>query len=330
MSVDQTELYSVLDAKCDANEAHQLSGPELLGMVVQATRSLGDCLNRASTNFSDYTLHDEHHAERVVFLMHRLLGDEMVARLSVIDLTLLILSAYAHDTGMAVGRTQRDELEQSDAYRDFVLRNEGRWSEAQEAKADGQNDLFRHLNSQLFQDFLRGIHHEQSAELVQGQFADQFLVGDKSLAPPVAALCRSHGQGIDDVAKMKRFPFAGPFHADMPFLACVLRLADYLDLDAIRAPASLLAIIDPTNEISRREWRKHQANSFYVTSQQIEFSAEFDNFFEEKALRDTLAGLEHERRECMELLQSRPETEFKLLLDSKVAFSLNTVRLSRC
>src|SRR5262249_49920129 len=140
----------------------------------------------------------------------------------------------------------------------------------------------------------------------------------------LAILCRSHGEPVTEVAKLKPLPLATRFRVDMPFLACVLRLADYLDLDASRAPRSLFDLIKPGTEKSRREWRKRQATNFFVSEASIEFQASFDDFFEEKALRDTLEGIEAERQDCMEFLRNRREGH-RLALENPVDVRIESI-----
>ena len=128
---------------------------------------------------------------------------------------------------------------------------------------------------------------------MENRFAHLLVIEGKSLcSAPWQRLCRSHGQSATEVDKLSPQPFAGRFKADLRFLACVLRLADYLDLDASRTPRSLFDLIKPGTDRSRREWRKHQASNFYVSENSIEFVASFEDFFEEKAARG-----EHPRRD---------------------------------
>jgi hypothetical protein len=319
MSLQDTRLYQQLERDCQQYKGYPLDGTELLAMLKSATRNLADLLNRASTNFEEYTLHDEKHAIRVVHLMHRLMGEALSQRLNVIELVLLILAAYGHDTGMAVARQERERHERGADFKDFLLQHDDEWNEARRAQEEGDDARYRSLMDRLFQDYLRGIHHRLSRQLIENDCKHLFNVQERSLARPLAVLCESHGQTIAEVARLRSDkPFALQFEADLPFLACVLRLADFLDLDATRAPKSLMELIRIRSDVSRMEWIKHQAGNFSVSETKIRFDAVFDNFHEDKALRDTLKGLEAERRDCMEFLRSRPERMYRLALESPI------------
>ena len=127
---------------------------------------MANVLDRACVQFQDYTLHDEEHAVRVIHWMHRLLPPDVVEALTAVDLALLILSAYGHDTGMSVGRERREGLVEEDEYKDFLLSNEGAWIEAEQARESNDLTRYEYLSSRLFQEYLRGKHHELSAGLV--------------------------------------------------------------------------------------------------------------------------------------------------------------------
>ena len=285
--LEDTPLYKLLEQKCNAGETGPIKASKLLNGVRDAAEEFGKILNRTCINFEDYTLHDEEHAVRVVHAMFRLMGAKQAAKLNVIEISLLILSAFGHDVGMAIGREQREELRASDEYKEYLLKHERLWEEAQEAEANGEEARHKHLDSQLFQNYLRSQHHLLSAKLMQGEYAKLLTVDKRSLAKGTALLCKSHGESIAEVAKLKDLPFASDFLCNLQYLACVLRLADYLDLDAVRAPSSVFALIDHENERSVREWRVHQATNFYLDERTIKFQADFDDFYREKALRDT-------------------------------------------
>jgi len=52
-------------------------------------------------HMDEYTLHDDIHLFRVLYLMERLLTKEVIENLSVPERMLLILTAFFHDIGMA-------------------------------------------------------------------------------------------------------------------------------------------------------------------------------------------------------------------------------------
>jgi hypothetical protein len=326
LQLEDTELHRALVTQCVAGKARPLTGTKLVAVVDNATRVMADVLNRACTNFEEYTLHDEQHAVRVVDLMYRVMGPHLVEQLNPIEIALLILAAYGHDTGMAVGSADRERLSGAPDYQHYLRHCESDWLQAEQAREAQDLPRYRRLDALLFQGYLRRCHHEISAKLVETQFAPNLVIEEKSLARPTALLCKSHGQPIEEVAKLRAFPFAFAFKPDLQFLACVLRLADYLDLDASRAPRSLMELIGVRSVQSLREWHKHQASNFSVTDTAIDIEARFTDFFEEKAFRDTVAGLEAERHDCVELLQTRhDERGLRLSLVNRIEPRIESV-----
>ena len=141
--------------------------------------------------------------------------------------------------------------------------------------------------------------------MVLGPLAHLFEVSGLSLASPVASLASSHGEPVSAISDLRVFPFAAVYRCDLQFLACVLRLADLLDLDPARAPRALVDIMRYAGKRSLDEWRKQQGN-FAVSDTVIEFHARLSDFFEEKALRDTFRELECESRQGVHGVAGRP------------------------
>ncbi len=133
---------------------------------------MADALNTVHRNFPDYTLHDEGHALRVIYMMNRLLNKESLQSLTTIDIALLILSAYAHDLGMAAGREDRTRIEKSDEFKDFLLKHGDFWVEAEKHKDEGDVKKSEHIYSQLFQTYLREKHHLISEEVIKDIYYD--------------------------------------------------------------------------------------------------------------------------------------------------------------
>ena len=242
--IEENPLFEAMLEKAAAKKS--FINPQVLRTtIIEGTRKMAEMLNRATIHFPDYTLHNERHALRVAFLMHRLLPAEALAAVNVIDCALLILSAYAHDLGMAIGKARKAELLASDAYQPFLLSHDREWQQAERAKEEGRIAEYQSLHDRLFQDFLRGSHHLESEKIVAKDLRAELSVQGHSLADPVAKLSRSHGEDLQFVMTLDNFLFASAFECDLAFLGCVLRLADYLDLDPDRAPDTLFSLIKP-------------------------------------------------------------------------------------
>src|SRR4051812_48741884 len=121
MQIETNDLFKLMRRKEADFSGTLIAYNQFEGMVLNAVNEFGNRLNQACRNFPDYTLHDEDHAYRVCTLMYRLLSDDARNRLNVIELGLLVISAFGHDIGMAVARSERENLETTGEYKDFVL-----------------------------------------------------------------------------------------------------------------------------------------------------------------------------------------------------------------
>jgi len=92
---------------------------------------------------------------------------------------------------------------------------------------------------------------------------------------------------------------------NVQYLSIILRLADILDLDPKRTPRCLLDFINPKDETSIKEWKKHLSIiGCEISPQEINIEAECEHPIYERALREFIDMIETERKESV-LLTSR-------------------------
>ena len=94
-----------------------------------------------------------------------------------------------------------------------------------------------------------------------------------------------------------------------PFLMCLVRIADYLEMDDSRAPVQILKVRSLRSPVSQMEWQKHQA-VYHISKHEDDPEAIFididpDNLENVKsflALKAQLAGLQNELDGCWAVL----------------------------
>ena len=121
----------------------------------------------------------------------------------------------------------------------------------------------------LIGEFLRRSHarfaHEVALLGLPGVPAREFASVTElmpTLADAIGVTARSHGEDLRTVLDYVEYKYPGdlrPAGARLPFLMALLRIADYLQIDADRAPSLLLRLKSPRSEISLHEWLKHRA-----------------------------------------------------------------------
>lgn len=133
---------------------------------------------------------------------------------------------------------------------------------------------WREADKLLIGEFLRRHHARLSHEIAlygfPGLEPDRFPVLEErmpDLADAVGTLARSHNEPLRLMLDYLTFLEEGnkrPGGALLPFHMGVLRIADYIQLEADRAPPLLLRLKQPISPLSIEEWNKHAAISSIV------------------------------------------------------------------
>ena len=93
--LQKSYIYSSLAEDCNASDKE---------VIVLIEKAVAFSIQRTKTiirHMDEFTLHDDIHLFRVLYLMERLLTKEVIQNLSIPERMLLILSAFFHDIGMA-------------------------------------------------------------------------------------------------------------------------------------------------------------------------------------------------------------------------------------
>ena len=157
----------------------------------------------------------------------------------------------------------------------------------------------------LIGEFLRRYHarlsHEMALHGMLGGGPGAAGLGEE-LNDAIGVVARSHGESLRQILEYVRYRHPGnlrPAGAALVFHMGLLRVADYLQLDADRAPALLFDLRSPASLLSIREWKNHQAVatiSWQATDPQaiavsIQPPEGVRTFLQ---MRRLLAGLQHE------------------------------------
>jgi molecular chaperone HtpG len=134
---------------------------------------------------------------------------------------------------------------------------------------DTSSDHWTDADRLIVGEFLRRHHARLSHELALGGFpglaSDDFPVLKQrlpTLADAIGVTARSHNEPMRRMLDYLEYVDRGsqrPGGALLPYLMSLLRIADYLQLDAPRAPKILLKMREPQSPQSVDEWNKHRA-----------------------------------------------------------------------
>lgn len=307
LRLKSTLLFKALIAKeSEVNHDEHL----LSAKVIKIVTAVAPLLERVPENMPEFTLHDPNHSAKVAENMGKLIPDNTFKNLNVIEISLLILSAYLHDVGMTCSQDEKENIIKGSEDFGILFKSDidryRKFNSYYEAK-DHRNATF--IEDQVFTEYLRRNHVERSAHYIkehlsQGELALTFH--DIPFWKHLIAICDGHGQPVSMVANTSKWPrhtLIGEQIINIQYLTLILRLADILDLDPERTPKVIYDYINPKDPISILEWKKHRSVIGYsINSDKILFEAECTNPEVERALKQFMDWIELERRETMELL----------------------------
>jgi molecular chaperone HtpG len=207
---------------------------ELYNSVIKCEKPIKLILQKYITNFPDFTDHSFNHSKDVLQYAEYLL-DDTIDKLTDDEIYVLIMAGYLHDIGMCPTKTMIKEINESDEF-----------------KKSGKN----------FEDYLREIHHEISYKYIIKHW-EKLNILNEAYAEAIALVGMGH-RVVDildfDKYKPEYAVKSGKEFICLPFLSCIIRLADELDITNDRTPDLLYDEYLPDNKISKKEWAKHKAN----------------------------------------------------------------------
>lgn len=315
--VQDTCLWKIL-SKHEDQDAHTLS-TNIVNLCDEAIERMKAMYAYAP----QYTLHDDRHLLRVTVLMGLILDSE-AENLNVIELTLLILSAFFHDQGMVLTKNEYLSLKTNGNFQFFqdnwlIEHPNYRETEAQITASHCSEmsklkfaEQIAELNGALLTDFIRETHGSRSADFIKSTYGSdkRIEICNVNLAPFLAALCESHTLSCEELNSIKGFRYdeqIGIYTVNLPFLAVVLRIADILDFDRDRTPETLLKNIHFTSPISLLEWEKHRSvEGWQISKDLIRFSIKCEHPAYEVAARKYMDWIDRELTACQNICRIQP------------------------
>lgn len=329
-TLNQTVLFQRLKSMQDDtifSNATQIQIRKSISLVEQISADAVQIMKITPNHFPEYTLHDETHLLGVANLMGKIIIEsDSLANLSYIEITILLLSAYLHDIGMAPSSKEIDEIIHSQEFRLYkenrLLDHEG-FKEIVELLSNGKmedrekNQLKNkqiEIEKSILTEYLRQNHGKAGFDFIIQKWSNdpRWIIEDFNITEITAWVCLGHT--LD--SKQIEFEFSDEFPFDkmigqnkinIRYCAILLRLADILDFDRKRTPKILYENISPKNEVSLQEWNKHIAiTGWSISKDRIIFEAECTHPVYEKALRTFLDVIDRELQDCKSIVYNFP------------------------
>jgi molecular chaperone HtpG len=268
---------------------------ECNAFVTSSINNLRAWIEKNNTQFfKEYSEHGFSHINDVLKSSEHLITEKSKELLSSYDLSVLVISVVLHDSAMHLTEDGFLTLINGDypPIESKYIKEEPTWdilwndfiSEAKRFDAKKLQEIFGNekpvtqisiekdsltgRDNFLIGEFLRRHHarlaHEIAINGVPGgsggkklELGSEPINGFRDLCGFIA---RSHNMNLRDaVDKLEPKKKQKHFHTHVPYIMVLLRIADYIQIEANRAPKQLLSVNDLSSPISKREWAKHHS-----------------------------------------------------------------------
>lgn len=317
--LQKSYIYSSLVEDCNASDKE---------VSVLIEKAVSFSIQRTKTiirHMDEYTLHDDIHLFRVLYLMERLLTKEVIQNLSIPERMLLILSAFFHDIGMAPDEKEvktwkkvwnsipeieyEEEQKLFDRFKRFYDARPEQKEIIEKLVKEGNDSKASIIKSYLITDFIRQTHAERAREIIAKHWNGQIKYRDTDLTVELANICQSHNE---DALKLleydKNYLCGNNSYTCLPLIGVILRLADILDFDAKRTPLVLYSHLYVRNPVSIVEWQKHRAiENWEINPSIIQFSAKCEHPAIEASIHEFCDLIDHELSLCNNIITNLNE-----------------------
>lgn len=270
------------------------SDDQYLGAVKQTAAALDVLLAGTSfVFFPEYTDHGTRHVQKTLDAADWLITDSAHEKLSAEAAGILCLSIMLHDVALAFSEEsflallrRKARTSRVQGFKDppwialwgDYLSESMRWDgrkrlmllgTSRPVPTPGDDPLgWTGSQKRLIGEFIRRHHPRVAQEVALFGFPgaeEQFRLPklpDARDAQLIGIVARSHGTALRDTfGPLNQIigRYASYGSVDPVYLMAVLRIADFLDVDASRAPDLMYAVKALRSPVSRREWRMHGA-----------------------------------------------------------------------
>lgn len=330
-SLEETILYQKLNELANEdgiNFIERKNRQNALSLVNNICIDAVESMKTVIKTFDEYTLHDEVHLVNVTYIMGIILEEsDSIDNLSYIEITILILSAYLHDIGMAAPRDKLGEITRSDRYKLFrenkkrELEGLKEFEEILISKSYDDEHILRlriaEIETSIITEYLRKYHGDLGSKYIVRRWKDdvRWELENYNISNIVSLVCKGHSLHPQQLVSEYKDKFLfdkriGEENVNILYCTLILRLADILDFDRKRTPNILYENISPKNEISVEEWNKHRSvTGWKISKESIIFECECEHPVYEKTVREFLNYVDEELKSCLAIVNDFPNRD---------------------
>ena len=266
--------------------------PKLYSRFEETKIEIELMLGKYTSNFPTYTDHSANHTLEVFKIASELLSDEEIENLNADELYILSMSCLLHDVGMCVPEQKIREISESGVILAY-------------------KESYPNLS---VEEFIRDIHHQLSNKFIVQEW-ELLKIPSLKYAKAIGLVAEGHRKvdlGNFEIYEAQYFCKSGKEFVCLPYLACILRIADELDVTNSRTPKILTKYYLPNNSVSIREWSKHIATSQrnYLNNKVIfEVDCSDQNIY--AALQDQFDKIQSVINYCQKIVRGIPYIKSK-------------------
>lgn len=306
-------LYNKLKTKTSERDSEvNMLTDSLVSYSIQRTKTI-------LRHMGEFTLHDSDHLFRVLYLMEKLLPNEVIENLSTPELLLLIASAFMHDIGMAPSEKEvliwkkiwdktpqinEDELEIYNNFKRYYYSRPDQIEVINKLTSQGKYSQADIIKSYVLTEFIRRTHAERIKDIIEQDWNGKIKYRDNDLTVELAQICLSHNEDALKLVELDKYLICGEnTYVCLPLIGIILRLADILDFDAKRTPSVLFSHLYVRDPISLKEWNKHRSiESWQISPENIFFAAKCSHPAIEASIHQFCDVIDHELSICNNII----------------------------
>lgn len=246
MTLEELRMYAYLKRE---NE-------ELAMQIKNVYNLTYETINNISHSYGNFTMHDMNHGLRVANYMEMLAFgiddkvDNRMSKFSYLEIALMILSSILHDIGMTIRSEDRANIKNN------IIKY------ATDLTYEGVVSSFNGDEDEAIKEIIRRTHADRITDFIDYDFdgkkiSDVLTIdGNYSYAVDVAEICRAHGLNHSELKNIRTERTKGCYTYNSQYIAALLRIADYLDIDKQRTPMLWYSVMN-IDGFSKEEWETH-------------------------------------------------------------------------
>lgn len=219
-----------------------------------------ETINSISKSFSNYTMHDMNHGLRVASYMEQLafgINEDFKDRISEFnpfEIALMLLSSILHDIGMTIREEDKEQIKTSDTIKyTKSLTYQGVLKVCGNNEEEAIKEIIRRTHAARIEEFINYEFGGMNKTKIYDKLA---IEGKYNYSTDIVNICRAHGEDYSYLREMRSTAAKGNYSYNPQYIAVLLRIADYLDIDQQRTPMLWYSSMG-INGFSKEEWEKH-------------------------------------------------------------------------